>query len=276
MASTSSSDTIFAALAMPLLAFLTICGIYLIHRARLAKLPHVFYLGVSFLSLAIFYVAIILRGLDIWVPFAFSTSIGQLGIIALNLFVIKAFYPERPGVRKLMLVVVAVLAVITATTATVRDLPGIDPGMGVTLRMLHTVFATLQLAIASAFQASSSLIDYRKYRNEPVDRFVLFRYLAYGIAGLTVFASAWLDLLGTVFSILGMAEYEITQIIQISFVFTFSILNLVVWVMPRWVKNLINKSKQSKMADNEIQVDEEEVMRTLAHASGSEEQSRVA
>jgi hypothetical protein len=272
MAPASTSVTVFAALAIPLLAFLTICGVYLIGRARLAKIPHVFFLGVSFLCLSGFYITIILRGLDIWVPFALSTSIGQLGVIALNLFVIKAFYPERPGVRKLMLVAVSVFAAITATTATVRDLPGVDPGMSVLLRMLHTVFATLQLSMASAFQASSSLLDYRKYRNEPVDRFVLFRYLAYGIAGLIVIASAWLDLVGTVFSILGMAEYEITQIIQVSFVFAFSLINLIVWVMPRWVKDLINKSKGRETADGEVQVDEEEIMRALTRASGNEEQ----
>jgi hypothetical protein len=273
MALDSTYAMLFAALAIPLLAFLTTCGCYLVHRARTAKLPHVSFLGVSFLCLAGFYYAIIIRGLDVWVPFSFSTSIGQLGIIFLNLFVIKAFYSERPVVRKTMVVVVTVLAVITTTTAATRDLPGLDPGTSVLLRMLHTVFSTMQLATVSAFQASSSLIDFRKYRNEPVDRFVLFRYITYGIAGLIVLASAWLDLVGTVFSILGMAEYEITQIIQISLVFTFSLLNLIVWVMPRWFKNLINnRSSPGAATDAETQVDEADVMRTLARVSSKGEQ----
>jgi hypothetical protein len=218
-----------------------------------------------------FYVVLFLRELDIAVMFTISTGIGQFGMISLYIFIIKAFYPNRSAVGKVMMMVMVVLAVLTSSFAIARDVSWQDPGMKIALRLFHTIFATLQVSTSSMFQAIASLIGYRKFRKETVDRFVLFRFLLYGLSGFIMNATGWLDLVGTVFSVLGVAEYEVIMIIQIVLIFVFSIFTLIVWVMPRKVKDLINKSNKLGTTDGGAQVDEEKIMRDLARASGNEE-----
>jgi hypothetical protein len=221
------------------MVFLFTCGAYLGIRASKLRLKYIWFLSLFFFILGLEMVLSVLWNLGLPRPTFIDALVLHACVLMLLAFTHAAFFKEKRSPFRALVVVTSIIGALNVYFGFLQD----EPIYSGDARMWRTFVFWLELVIASVWQTRVSFSEYRRFKGSlpRLEPYVLKRYLLHSITSILFVPILFTDFVGTWFNIYKAFDYTITFLANTAILVFYTAANLLIWVMPSWFKDWLNK-----------------------------------
>lgn len=182
-------------------------------------------------------------------------TVNYIVYVCILIFTLKTFYKDRKSAFKPIFITATVLYAVLITVQLLRRFDIIPPGQYVGI--LDNSINSLWTIIVFFWLGKSAMDSYKALEGTGVQPWIKKRIkIVYYSSFVEMFLN-FPDLINKIFPIM---EYDLRFGIMTGIIFVFIVSQLLAWVMPKWLKDFLNRNYVEK---EEQELSEEELMQQL-------------